>query len=41
MVARLRGLQQIGDPWPSGDSLESRPHCDLTDIEAAIDEKLG
>jgi hypothetical protein len=37
VVDRLRGLQRIGDPWPSG-SLESRPECDLTEIEAAVDE---
>jgi len=37
VVDRLRGLQRIEDPWPSG-SLESRPECDLTEIEATVDE---
>jgi len=37
VVARLHGLQQTGDPWCSG-PLESRPECDLTEIEAAVDE---
>ena len=37
VVDRLRGLQRIGDPWRSG-SPESRPECDLTEIEAAVDE---
>src|SRR6476661_7128925 len=31
VVARLHGLQQTGEPWPS-DCLKSRPHCDLTEI---------
>ena len=37
VVARLRGLQQTGDPWCSG-SLETRPQWHLAEIEAAVDE---
>jgi hypothetical protein len=35
-VDRLRGLQRTEDPWRSG-SLQTRPHLDLTEIEAAVD----
>jgi hypothetical protein len=37
-VDRLRGLRRNADPWCTG-SLNSRPQFDLTEIEAAVDDR--